>query len=97
MNHSGKEFGGAVPTMWRLDSSPTPCKQEDIRLDSITPLDFSKKAKNFSPLEPFLGVLGFILVTFLFIGCLFNFHYRAVHFRGVPWLGFVGVGSSPSL
>ncbi|GKV25445.1 hypothetical protein SLEP1_g34884 [Rubroshorea leprosula] len=54
-----------------------------LRLDSITRLDFSKKAKNFSPLAPFLGVFGFILVAFLFIGCLFNFDYRAIHFRGV--------------
>ncbi|GLT49352.1 hypothetical protein SLA2020_315260 [Shorea laevis] len=71
--------------------------RETQDLNSITHLDFPKKAKNFSPLEPFLGVLGFILVTFLFIGCLFYFDYRAVHFRGVPWLGLVGGGSSPSL
>ncbi|GLT52735.1 hypothetical protein SLA2020_260570 [Shorea laevis] len=68
-------------------------------MNSITHLDFPKKVKSCSPLESFVGVVGFVLVTILFIGCLFYWDYRSVRFLGVPWLGGFGGGggSSPSL
>ena len=61
-----------------------------------TPLDFSKKSKHFNPLEPFLGFLGFILVTCLLIGGFFYLYYRAVLHPGFSLFGISGTPSSPS-
>lgn len=65
-------------------------------LNKTTHLDFSKKSKHFKPLEPFLGVLGFILVTCLFIGGFFYLDYRAVLHPGFPLFGLRGTPSPPS-
>ncbi|KAG8477706.1 hypothetical protein CXB51_027655 [Gossypium anomalum] len=64
---------------------------------TITHLDFSKKSKNFNPLEPFLGVLGFTLVTCLFIGAFFYLDYRAVLHPGFSLFGRCGTTTPSSL
>ncbi|XP_052480416.1 protein trichome birefringence-like 11 isoform X2 [Gossypium raimondii] len=64
---------------------------------TTTHLDFSKKSKNFSPLEPFLGVLGFTLVTCLFIGAFFYLDYRAVLHPGFSLFGRSGTTTPSSL
>lgn len=61
---------------------------------TTTHLDFSKKSKNFNPLEPFLGVLGFTLVTCLFIGAFFYLDYRAVLHPGFSLFGRSGTTTS---
>ncbi|MBA0741556.1 hypothetical protein Gogos_014698 [Gossypium gossypioides] len=64
---------------------------------TTTHLDFSKKYKNFNPLEPFLGVLGFTLVTCLFIGAFFYLDYRAVLHPGFSLFGRSGTTTPSSL
>ncbi|KAL5796741.1 hypothetical protein ACOSQ2_001561 [Xanthoceras sorbifolium] len=68
--------------------------------DTMTHFDFLKKFKRFNPLEPSLGILGFILVTALFIACFFYLDYPTVTRRGwypeASWLGLMGPFSSPS-
>ncbi|KAK8702154.1 hypothetical protein V6N13_020522 [Hibiscus sabdariffa] len=65
-------------------------------LSKATHIDFSKKPKNFNLLDPVLGVLGFILVSCLFIGGFFYLDYRAVLNLGFPLFGLSGAPSSPS-
>ncbi|KAJ7977424.1 Trichome birefringence-like family [Quillaja saponaria] len=67
----------------------------------MTHLDLFKKLKRFNPLEPSLGILGFFLLTVLFIGCFFYLDYRTAvggfHSRGVTrWLGLRGSSLSSS-
>lgn len=69
--------------------------------DTMTHLDFWKKFKRLNPLEPSLGILGFILVAAIFIGCFFYLDYRTVtrrlHYHDPSWLGHaVPFSSSPS-
>ncbi|KAK8588300.1 hypothetical protein V6N13_087235 [Hibiscus sabdariffa] len=61
-----------------------------------THIDFPKKSKNFNPLEPLLGVIGFVLVFCLFFGGFFYLDYRAVLNLGFPLFGLSGAPSSPS-
>ncbi|KAJ9187650.1 hypothetical protein P3X46_003079 [Hevea brasiliensis] len=67
----------------------------------MTHLDLCKKFKRLNPLEPSLGILGFLLVTLLFIGCFFYLDYRSVtrglRHHGVSWLGLVTPSSSSEL
>ena len=63
-------------------------------LNTITPLDFLKKLKQFNLLEPFLTFLGFTLVTCLFIACFFYLNYQAVIFHRFPWFGLSVAASS---
>ncbi|KAK0580475.1 hypothetical protein LWI29_002371 [Acer saccharum] len=69
--------------------------------DTMTHFDFLKKFKRFNPLEPSLGIVGFVLVTVLFIGCFFYLDYPTVARSGwypqPSWLGLIGPLSSPSL
>ncbi|XWS46804.1 hypothetical protein CRYUN_Cryun14cG0099800 [Craigia yunnanensis] len=62
--------------------------------NTITPLDFLKKLKQFNLLEPFLAFLGFTLVACLFIACFFYLNYQAVIFHGFPWFGLSAAASS---
>ncbi|KAK8711579.1 hypothetical protein V6N13_146857 [Hibiscus sabdariffa] len=59
-------------------------------------IDFPKKSKNSNPLEPLLGVIGFVLVFCLFIGGFFYLDYRVVLNLGFPLFGLSGAPSSPS-
>ncbi|KAJ7972809.1 Trichome birefringence-like family [Quillaja saponaria] len=66
----------------------------------MTHLDLFSKFKRFNSLEPSLRILGFFLVTLLFIGCFFYLDYHTVvrrfHSHGVTWLGFRGSSLSSS-
>lgn len=68
--------------------------------DTMTHLTFFKKLKHLNPLEPSLGILGFFLVTVLFVSCFFYLDYRSVarglQSRGVALLGLHGFSSPPS-
>ncbi|XP_044501701.1 protein trichome birefringence-like 11 [Mangifera indica] len=61
--------------------------------DTMTHLDFFKKCKRLSPLEPSLAILGFIFVATFFIGCFFYLDYRTVT-REASWLGLITPFSS---
>ncbi|KAL5561657.1 hypothetical protein UlMin_031404 [Ulmus minor] len=67
--------------------------------NGVTHLEFFKKLKRFSPLEPSLGLLSFFFVSALFISCFFYLDYETVakglHSGGVSWLGLKG-SSTPS-
>ncbi|KAJ9171945.1 hypothetical protein P3X46_015241 [Hevea brasiliensis] len=69
--------------------------------DTMTHLDFFKKFKRLNPLEPSLGIIGFFLVTLLFIGCFFYLDYRSVtrglRYHGLSLLGLVTPSSSAEL
>ncbi|KAI9181675.1 hypothetical protein LWI28_017416 [Acer negundo] len=62
--------------------------------DTMTHFDFLKKFKRFNPLEPSFAILGFVLVTVLFIGCFFYLDYPTVTRSGwypqPSWLGLIG-------
>lgn len=66
--------------------------------DTMTHLDFFQKFKRLNPLEPSLGIIGFILVAILFIGCFSYLDYRTltrrVHYYDPSLLGLVGPFSS---
>lgn len=61
----------------------------------MTHLEFFKKFKRFNPLEPSLGILGFLLVTVCFVCCFLFLDYRAFISKGftfhhpekISWLG----------
>lgn len=81
-----------------MRKNTSPVAQES---DTMTHLDFWKKFKRLNPLEPSLGILGFILVAAIFIGCFFYLDYRTVtrrlHYHDPSWLGLaVPFSSSPS-
>ncbi|KAI4349530.1 hypothetical protein L6164_010110 [Bauhinia variegata] len=56
--------------------------------DTMTHLDLFKKYKRFNPLESSLGIVGFFLVTILFIGCFFFLDYTTV-VQGLRSRGFL--------
>ncbi|OMP05035.1 hypothetical protein COLO4_09112 [Corchorus olitorius] len=62
-----------------------------------TSSDFSKKSKQCNPIEPFLGVLGFILAICLLAGGFFYLEYRTVLRPGVPLFGISGAPSASPL
>jgi hypothetical protein len=62
--------------------------------DTMAHFDFFKKFKRFNPLEPSMGILGFFLVSLLFISCFYYMDYHTVD-RGITWLGFSSIPSSP--
>lgn len=48
----------------------------------MTHINFLKKFKRFNPLEPSLTIVGFFLLTLLFIGCFFYIDYKGLRSRG---------------
>lgn len=67
--------------------------------DTMTHLDFFKKFKRLSPLGPSLGILGFVLVSGLLLGCFFyldsqSFN-RGVKYHEVSWIGLMRSFPSP--
>ncbi|KAK7857105.1 protein trichome birefringence-like 10 [Quercus suber] len=60
---------------------------------TMTHLDFFKKFKRLNPLEPSLAILGFFLVTLLFISCFYYLDYHTVA-RGITSLNLYGPLSS---
>ncbi|PON65794.1 Trichome birefringence-like family [Parasponia andersonii] len=74
----------------------SPSEESD---EAITPLELFKKFKRFNPLEPSLGLLGFFLVTVIFISSFFYLDYEAVANglrSGGTWLGLHGSSSLSS-
>ncbi|XP_050238526.1 protein trichome birefringence-like 10 [Mercurialis annua] len=69
--------------------------------ETATHFSFLKKFKRLNPLEPSLGILGFFLVTVLFIGYFFYLDYQSVathgmRYHGFSWLGMGLITSSSS-
>lgn len=72
----------------------SPSEESD---EAITQLELSKKWKRFNPLEPSLGLLGFFLVTVIFISSFFYLDYETVVTglrSGGPWLRLHGSSTS---
>lgn len=62
-------------------------------VEKMAPLDLSKRFKHWNPLEPSMGVVGFLFVASLFVGSFFCLDYRAVTQR-LKDTGLGALGSS---